>query len=141
LIPKKFHKEKRTKRPALDPANAIMSYWYSLFYNLITAKLLSYGFEPSIGYLHTPFRSHNALSSDILEFFRAEINEAIISVFQKNILSLQHFTKKNSSVYLKYNGRKEIWQYFVDLSNLLNSKIESEIANIKKLINEKNFNN
>ena len=140
LISKKFHKEKRSKHPPLDPVNALMSYWYSLFYNLITAKLLSYGFEPSIGYLHIPFRTHNALSSDLLELFRAEINEAVIFVFKKDTLSIQDFTKKNKGVYLKYEGRRKIWQHFVELSNLLKPKIDSQIAYLKKLINEKDTN-
>ena len=74
LFPKTLHNNRRTKNPPKDPLNATLSFCYMLFYSIITIKLLSYGFEPTIGYLHKPFRSHNALSSDIMETIRADIN-------------------------------------------------------------------
>ncbi len=134
LIPREFHKSKRTKNPPLDPANALMSFWYSLYYNIITIKLLSYGFEPSIGYLHTPFREHNALASDLMELFRAEINQAILSIFNHQVLTMEDFTFKNGC-YLKYDGRVKIWKEFVALVNILKPKLDKEIANLKKMIN------
>lgn len=136
LFPDDMHKGKRSKRPPLDPVNAVLSYWYSLFYNIITVKLLSYGFEPSMGYLHTPFRTHNALSSDMLELFRSAINQAVVSLFKHNLLTNDDFSKKGG-VYLKYEGRKKIWCEFVALVDVLKPKLDSEIANLKKMINEK----
>ncbi len=53
LLPTSLHKAKRSKQPPLDPVNTLMSYWYTLYYYIITVQLFSYGFEPSIGYLHT----------------------------------------------------------------------------------------
>jgi len=137
LLPKDMHKNKRSKQPPQDPANALMSYWYSLYYNIITVKLLSYGFECSIGYLHTPFRTHNALASDILELFRASINQAVVSVFANNLLTLEDFSKKGG-VYLKYDGRKKVWGEFVALVDVLKPKLDSEIANLKRMIHEAN---
>ena len=136
LFPKRVHLGKRSKQPPLDPANALLSYWYSLYYNIITVKLLSYGFEPSMGYLHTPFRTHNALSSDILEIFRSAINQAVVSLFKHNLLTNDDFSKKGG-VYLKYEGRRKIWGEFVALVDVLKPKLDSEIANLKKMINEK----
>ncbi|WP_151899674.1 CRISPR-associated endonuclease Cas1 [Sulfurimonas hydrogeniphila] len=137
ILPREYHKGKRSKKPPQDPVNALMSYWYSLYYNIITVKLLSYGFEPAMGYLHTPFRSHNALSSDILELFRSAINQAVLSVFKHNTLTLEDFTKKGG-VYLKYEGRKKVWSEFVELVDTLKPKLDNEIANLKKMINETN---
>jgi len=133
LFPKQYHKSKRSKQPPLDPVNALISYWYSLYYNIIKIKLQSYGFEPAIGYLHTPFRSHNALASDILELFRAAINQAIINIFQNNLLDINDFSKKGG-VYLKWEGRKKIWKEFVDLVNILKPQLDETIAYIRKNI-------
>lgn len=133
LLPSSMHKEKRSKQPPLDPVNAIMSFWYSLYYNIITVKLISYGFEPSLGYLHTPFRSHNALASDILELFRADINEAVIHLFKNKIVEMEDFSKKGG-VYLKFDGRKKIWTYFIALVDALKPKLDSEIAHLKSMI-------
>ncbi len=55
LFPKKLHLGKRSKQPPLDPVNAMLSFFYMIVYNLISVKLLSYGFEPSIGFMHQPF--------------------------------------------------------------------------------------
>jgi len=137
LFPKVMHKGKRSKKPPQDPVNALLSYWYSLYYNIITIKLLSYGFEPSIGYLHTPFRTHNALASDILELFRAEINQAVLGVFNSKLLTMEDFSKKGG-VYLKYEGRKKVWKEFAQLVNVLESKLNATIAYIKKEINNEN---
>lgn len=137
LFPQELHKNKRTKQPPQDPVNALMSYWYSLYYNLITIQLLSYGFECGLGYLHKPFRTHNALASDLLELFRAAINQAVISVFQNNLLSTEDFSKKGG-VYLKYDGRKKVWSEFVALVNVLKPKLDNEIANLRSMIYEAN---
>lgn len=136
LFPASMHKGKRSKHPPLDPVNAIMSYWYTLYYHIITVKLISYGFEPAIGYLHAPFRCHNALSSDILELFRADINEAVIHLFKNKIVTIEDFSKKGG-IYLKYSGRKKIWSYFISLADALKAKLDSEIANLRSMINEK----
>jgi len=138
LLPKNLHKSKRSKNPPLDPVNAVLSFWYSLFYNIITVKLLSYGFEPAMGYLHTPFRSHNALSSDIMEFFRADINQAVYSIFKYELLSTEDFHRKGG-VYLSYDGRMKIWKEFVALVNVLKPKLDNEIANIRGMINGKDI--
>lgn len=136
-LPSAMHKSKRSKQPPQDPVNALMSFWYSMYYNIITIKLLSYGLEPGLGYLHTPFRSHNALSSDILELFRAEINHIVIKIFTNKILTFDDFSKRNG-VYLKYEGRVKVWQEFVSLVDVLKPKLDGVIADIKRMISEAN---
>lgn len=139
-LPKNMHKSKRSKNPPQDPINAVLSYWYSLYYNIISVKLLSHGFEPSCGYLHTPFRTHNALASDIMELFRAQINQAVFSIFKNKILITEDFSKKGG-VYLKYEGRTKIWKEFVSLVNILKPSLDEEVATIRKMIDEANSYN
>ena len=133
LFPKILHHGKRTKNPPKDPLNATLSFCYMLFYSIITIKLISYGFEPTIGYLHKPFRSHNALSSDIMETIRADINEFVYKVFTNNIIKKEDFTKKNG-IFLRYEGRKKLWKELkICLSNL-EPKIEQQITNLKGML-------
>ncbi|MDY0365859.1 MAG: CRISPR-associated endonuclease Cas1 [Arcobacteraceae bacterium] len=134
LLPSSLHKNKRSKQPPLDPINATMSYWYHLYYYFITLQLLSYGFEPSIGYLHKPFRSHYALSSDLLELFRAQINEAVIMLFHTQELQKENFTFKNGAVYLRYEGRKKVWSHFVALLEVLKPQLNKEISILRRSI-------
>ncbi len=128
-----LHKGKRSKRPALDPVNAILSYLYSIIYNLLTAKLYMAGFEPSISYLHTPFRSHYALSSDMMELFRAKINEKVLEWFDDNLLAAEDF-KMKKGVYLKYESRKKLWQSIKLLMDEISLEADKEISLIRTAI-------
>jgi CRISPR-associated protein Cas1 len=135
LFPKNTNLGKRSKQPPLDPANAMMSFSYMMIYNLIIIYLLSAGFEPTIGFLHKPFRSHNALSSDFMELFRADIDEFVLGLFREKKLKVSDFTKKNG-VYLKYETRRRVWQDFKRFHQRLHPKIEKEITLFKKTIKE-----
>ncbi len=139
LIPSKYHKGKRSKRPPKDPANSLLSYFYFLMYNIITVRLISFGFEPSIGYLHTPFRSHNALSSDVMELFRDQINQFVVFVFKENIVSINDFYKKNG-VYLTFEGKRKLHKPLKDLWNGLESKINSELSLLRGMLSGEDKN-
>ena len=128
-----LHKGKRSKRPALDPVNAMLSYAYSIVYNLLTTKLYMAGFEPSISYLHTPYRSHYALSSDFMELFRADINEKVLEWFNDGLLVAEDFKIKNG-VYLTYESRKKIWPNIKSLMQYVSTEVDKEISLIRTAI-------
>jgi len=128
-----LHKGKRSKQPPLDCVNAMLSFLYSMAYNLITSRLYIAGFEPSISYLHTPFRSHYALASDFMELFRAEINIQIALLFNEKVLVKSDFSFKNG-VFLKYTARKKIWVYIRELMYTIDKSLSQEIAEFKALI-------
>ncbi len=132
-FPKKICKGKRSKQPPLDPLNAMLSFTYTLFYNLISIRLASFGFEPSIGFLHRPFREHYALSSDILEIYRAPINGFVKELFTSKTLTINDFTKQKG-VYLKYNSRKNFWNSFNAFYQTQQSKIDNTISEIRSLL-------
>jgi len=139
LFERRLTKGYRSKNPPLDPINATLSYIYTLTYNSITAKLYMRGFEPSISYLHTPFRNHFALSSDIMEPLRAKINNFVAKLFLDKILTTDDFTNKNG-VYLKYNSRTRLWSELKPFMDKLNKKLNKQIIQLKKDIipNESN---
>ena len=133
LFPKKLHLGKRSKQPPLDPVNSMLSFFYMLVHNLITVRLLSYGFEPSIGFMHQPFRGHDALSSDFMELFRADINEFVFGLFDSKKLKSDDFTK-TQGIYLKYDARRRVWGDFQKFNQALQVELDKEIAIIRKMI-------
>lgn len=133
MFPKGLHHGKRSRNPPLDPVNAMLSFCYMMFYNLITVRLLSFGFEPSIGFLHRPFRSHNALSSDMMELFRADVNEFVWRLFDDDILDSSDFSKQ-TGVYLRYESRKKFWVDFKDFTQTMQVKLDSHIANLRAML-------
>ncbi len=130
LFPKVLHKGKRSKRPPLDPVNALMSWFYTLFYHLIGVRLIGYGFEAGLGFLHRPFRDHMALASDLLEIFRADINDFVYEIFAKELVRKNDFSKKNG-VYLRFEGRKKLYQPFREFHTLLQPRIDTTIADLR----------
>jgi CRISPR-associated protein Cas1 len=132
-FPKVLHKGKRSKRPPLDPVNAVLSYVYTYAYHSITAKLHQAGLDPALSYLHEPFRSHNGLSSDFLELYRAQINEKVAEFFLDEVLTTDDFSAKNG-VHLKYNGRKKLWPSLKELSSALSVQMDNEIALLRASI-------
>jgi len=133
ILPKYLHKGKRSKNPPLDPVNSILSFTYTIFYNLITSKLFAYGFDPAISYLHTPFRSHYALSSDLLEILRGDINTFCAKLFLDKHLRSEDFTKKRG-IYLKPSSRRTFWKHLKPFINQTEPKIKQEIANLRKIV-------
>lgn len=136
LFPKQLTKGFRSKNPPLDPLNAMLSYIYTLSYYALSAKLYMRGFDPSISYLHTPFRHHFALSSDILETLRADINLFVAELFLNKVLHAEDFTCKNG-VYLKNETRKILWTHLTPFMKTINSLSNTHIADLKRCL-EKN---
>lgn len=132
-LPKVLHKSKRSKRPPEDPVNAILSYLYTIAYNIITTQIYKSGLDPAISYLHEAFRSHYALSSDMLELFRSHINEITAGWFLDRTLQVDDFSKKNG-VYLRYESRKKLWPQIKELSDFLALETNKEIALLKAAI-------
>jgi CRISPR-associated protein Cas1 len=137
LIDHSLHNGARVKRPPTDPANALLSYLYSLFYHMLSVRLLANGFELGIAYLHVPFRSHNALASDLIELFRHSINESVIKLFANGILDHSDFAKKDG-VYIRSEARRKLYVFIKDFWLLHESSISNEIANLRRLICRRN---
>lgn len=138
LFPKELKVSSRSKKPPKDVVNSLLSYFYMLHYYLITTKLISQGFEPSIGYLHKAFREHFALSSDIMELFRSDINELVLQIFKDEILSQEDFFDA-PRFYLKYEGRKKIWEHYANFIKDSKNKLKNELSSLRKEIKAYNI--
>ncbi len=134
LFPRTLHKGRRSKNPPLDPLNAILSYLYTLIYYLISVRLIGYGLEPGIGYLHRPFRSHNALASDLMEIFRADINEWVFQLFDRGVLHQKDFSKRGSGVYLRHKPKQRLWADIKSFHRELEPRIDASITLLRRKI-------
>ena len=137
IFPKLLAKGSRTKNPPKDPVNALLSYLYTVLYYEIATRLVYYGFEPSIGYLHKAFREHMALASDLLETIRGDIDLFAAGLLLDAKLLPRHFTRKADAVYLTDRGRKELWSHLKEFLERKETKIKKEIAWIRDIV-EKN---
>lgn len=105
----------RTRRPPLDPVNAMLSFVYTLLAHEISGALESVGLDPAVGFLHTLRPGRSSLALDILEELRAPLADRfVLSVINLGMVTEKDFlTKENGAVFLKDDARKEfltIWQ-------------------------------
>ncbi len=135
LFERRLAKGYRSKNPPQDPVNALLSYMYTLGYYALSAKLYMRGLDPSISYLHTPFRNHFALSSDLLEPLRAQINNFVAKLFLDGVVTYDSFTLKQG-VYLKSTSRRELWTHIVPFMNSMSKQNNTQIIKLKRQLKD-----
>lgn len=84
----------RTKRPPLDPANALLSFLYSLMAHDIRSALETVGLDPQVGFLHQLRPGRPSLALDIMEEFRAYLGDRIML----NLINLKQVTKTDFEI-------------------------------------------
>jgi CRISPR-associated protein Cas1 len=73
-----FRLEHRTRRPPLDPVNALLSFLYSLLLHDCVAALAAAGLDPSVGFLHVDRPGRPGLALDLMEEFRALVADRLV---------------------------------------------------------------
>lgn len=98
----------RTRRPPRDPANALLSYGYTILLNQILSAICTVGLDPYIGCLHNTKYGKPALALDLMEEFRPLIvDSTVITIFNNNILQPKHFKEEFGGSYrLNDYGRR-----------------------------------
>lgn len=98
----------RTRRPPLDPVNALLSFLYTLLKNECEAALESVGLDPQIGFLHTLRPGRPALALDLMEEFRAWWADRLaLTLINRRQVTPQHFERRpGGAVYLSEEGRR-----------------------------------
>lgn len=117
ILPKQqtdFSFTKRSKRPPLDPVNALLSFLYSVVGNDIAAALQGVGLDPQVGFLHQDRSGRSSLAQDVLEEFRAWlVDRLVLSLINKRQIKASDFTTEISgAVILKDEARKTLLQAF-----------------------------
>ncbi|MFR6258204.1 MAG: type I-C CRISPR-associated endonuclease Cas1c [Anaerovoracaceae bacterium] len=104
----------RSKRPPLDPVNAILSFVYTLYTNEYAAALETVGLDSYIGFCHTLRSGRNSLACDLVEETRCIAERFVLSMLNLQIIGEKDFEKQISgAVWLNDDGRKKVltrWQ-------------------------------
>ncbi len=105
----------RSRRPPLDPVNAVLSFVYTLLTHDCRSALEAVGLDPAVGFLHRLRPGRPSLALDLVEEFRAPIADRLtLSLCNRRQLNAKHFTHyDNGAVTLTDAGRKTVitaWQ-------------------------------
>jgi CRISPR-associated protein Cas1 len=74
-----FHFDGRSRRPPMDPLNALLSLGYTLLANAVEAAVEVVGLDPFVGALHAPAAGRPSLVCDLVEEFRAPVVDALVA--------------------------------------------------------------
>lgn len=83
--------EKRSAHPPANEVNALLSLTYTLVLNEFLSILESFGFDPFVGFFHTPGYGKPSLGIDLLEPYRGPLCD----VFVFRLLNLQILTAED----------------------------------------------
>ncbi|MDO4330472.1 MAG: type I-C CRISPR-associated endonuclease Cas1c [Lachnospiraceae bacterium] len=109
-----FTFELRSKRPPLDPVNAMLSFVYTLLTSEYAAALETVGLDSYIGYCHALRSGRSSLACDLVEEARCIAERFVITLLNLQIVGEKDFEKQISgAVWLNDEGRKKVltrWQ-------------------------------
>ena len=105
----------RSRRPPLDPVNALLSFFYSLLTHDCRTALEGVGLDPAVGFLHRDRPGRPSLALDLMEELRPAFADRLaLSLFNRRQIRATDFeTRDGGAVMLKDAARKTVltaWQ-------------------------------
>lgn len=103
-----FTFKNRTKRPPLDPINALLSFAYVLLAHDCRSACESVGLDTQCGFLHRDRPGRASLSLDLMEELRPVLaDRLVLSLINRQQITIEDFeTKENGATLLKPDSRK-----------------------------------
>jgi CRISPR-associated protein Cas1 len=130
--------EKRSRRPPMDPVNALLSLGYTLIAGETQGALSSLALDPYIGFFHELDYGRPSLALDLEEEFRQPIvDRFVLSLCNRRILKPEDFQKaENGGTMLKEGPRKKFFRFYekMMMSPMGASSPEAESMTLRKLI-------
>ncbi|EKD27915.1 MAG: CRISPR-associated protein Cas1 [uncultured bacterium] len=120
FFPKNVPFNGRSRRPPRDPANALLSWTYTIVLGELEAMVRTHGLDPCIGFLHELSHGSPSLALDLLEPFRAPLCDLLVlNILNHNILTDESFEfhSNDGGFYLKEECRKEFFQAYENTMN------------------------
>lgn len=109
-----FSFQVRSRRPPMDPVNALLSFAYSLLANDCASALESVGLDPYVGFLHRDRPGRTSLALDLMEELRPCLADRFVLTLINNRMISQHSFdfRENGAVFLNDSGRRTFLQHW-----------------------------
>lgn len=110
-----FYFLERTRRPPMDPMNALLSFLYTLLVHDVSSALEGVGLDPAVGFLHRDRPGRPSLALDLMEELRPMLADrvALTLVNRQQIQGKQFEITETGAVLMDDNASKEVlmaWQ-------------------------------
>ncbi len=100
----------RNRRPPRDPANALLSFAYTVLLSEMEGAIRTHGLDAGIGALHANRINTPSLALDLMEPLRAAIADLmVLNLANHKMVKAEtdfEYTPEDGGVYLNENGRK-----------------------------------
>lgn len=105
-----FTFERRSRRPPLNPMNALLSFLYALLLHDASAALEGAGLDPAVGFLHEDRPGRPSLALDLVEEFRAFLaDRTALALVNLGQVKPEGFRKlENGAVEMDDGTRREV---------------------------------
>ena len=117
ILAEGFSFDKRTRRPPKNEVNAMLSFGYTVLYNMIATEIEKSALDVRIGFLHATNNRNESLNLDIAELFKPLIVDRVVfSLINKGMIDAEkHFEHMdNGTVYLNSEGKHIFLRSFND---------------------------
>ncbi|HOU93020.1 MAG TPA: CRISPR-associated endonuclease Cas1 [Polyangiaceae bacterium] len=122
FLPPDMTFDRRSRRPPLDPVNALLSFAYTLLANAVEATVERVGLDPYLGSLHAPVPGRPSLVCDLMEEHRPWVVDALVlSAVNHRAFTPEHFEVSDQGVLMKPEARR--W-----LVTLFERRLETRLA-------------
>jgi CRISP-associated protein Cas1 len=101
---------RRSKRPPLDAANALLSFLYAILANDVRSALETTGLDPQVGFLHQIRPGRPSLALDLMEEFRAYLGDRVmLNLINLRQVSIRDFeVRESGEVRMSDDARKTV---------------------------------
>ena len=128
VVDDKWGFSNRSGRYAQDSINSLLNYGYAVLESEIWKSIYLAGLDPYCGFLHSERYGRASLVFDLIEEFRQQVvDKTVLSIVNKNSVSLEDFEFKDNSIIIKDNARRLIISKILDK---LGSKIQFNDINM-----------
>ena len=105
----------RSRRPPLDPPNALLSFVYTLLTHDLRSACETVGLDPAVGFLHRDRPGRASLALDLVEEFRPWLaDRLVLSLINRRQLAAKDFRRlENGACLMTDDARKAVlvaWQ-------------------------------
>lgn len=105
ILPEKYQFERRSRRPAKDPFNAVLNYCYGILYSKVEKACILSGLDPYVGFLHADNYNKKSMVFDLIEPFRIFAEQTAVYLFTGKKMKDVYFDSAEQAVSLNTNGK------------------------------------
>lgn len=133
----------RNRRPPKDPANALLSWGYTILLGEIDGAIRMHGLDAGIGFLHQLHHGTPALAVDLIETLRAPVIDLLtLNILNHGVLNKKDFyhDTEKGGVFLKQEAHKSFFfAYENAMKRQFKLKPDAAQTDFREIIREQVF--